>query len=76
MFDKRLAHEVKPVSGYLILTIGLGIGIALLAVAQAWFFSRVVAGVFLEGATLSSAWNFANNHCRDHCAAGSLSMGQ
>jgi len=58
MFDKRLAHEVKPVSGYLILTIGLGIGIALLAVAQAWFFSRVVAGVFLEGATLSSAWNF------------------
>lgn len=58
MFDKRLAHEVKPVSGYLILTIGLGIGIAFLAVAQAWLFSRVVAGVFLEGATLSSAWNF------------------
>ena len=58
MFDKRLAHEVKPVSGYLILTIGLGIGIAFLAVAQAWLFSRVVAGVFLEEATLSSAWNF------------------
>lgn len=58
MFDKRLAHEAKPVWGYLILTIGLGLGIALLAVAQAWFFSRVVAEVFLEGATLSSVWNF------------------
>ena len=58
MFDKRLAHEAKPVWGYLMLTVGLSIGIALLAVAQAWFFSRVVAEVFLEGATLSSVWNF------------------
>ena len=61
MFDKRLAHEAKSVWGYLILTIGLGIGIALLAVAQAWFFSRVVAGVFLERATLSSVWNLLRN---------------
>jgi len=58
MFDKRLVQEVKHVRGYLMLTVGLGIGIALLAVAQAWFFSRAVAGVFLEGATLSSVWNF------------------
>ena len=58
MLDKRLVHEVKPVWGYLMLTVGLGIGISLLAVAQAWFFSRVVAGVFLEGATLSSVWKF------------------
>jgi len=57
MFNKRLAHEGKPVWGYLMLTIGLGIGITLLAVAQAWFFSRVVAGVFLERATLSTVWN-------------------
>lgn len=54
MFNKRLAHEGKPVWRGLVLTVGMGIGIALLAVAQAWFFSRVVAQVFLEGATLSS----------------------
>jgi len=35
----------------------MGIGIALSAVAQAWFFSRVVAGVFLERATLRTVWN-------------------
>lgn len=58
LFDKRLIQEGRPVWGYLLLTVGMGIGIALLAVAQAWFFSRVVAGVFLEGATLSSVWNF------------------
>jgi len=58
MFDKRLVQEGKPVWGYLMLTVGLGIGIALLAVAQAWFFSRIVAEVFLEGATLNSIWNF------------------
>ena len=57
MFDKRLAHEGKPVWGYLMLTVGLGIGIALLAVAQAWFFSRVIAGVFLGGASLSAVRN-------------------
>ena len=57
MFDKRLAHEGKPVWRYLMLTVGLGIGIALLAIAQAWFFSRVVAGVFLGGASLSSVRN-------------------
>jgi len=58
MFDKRLVKEVRPVRGYLMLTVVLGIGIALLAVAQAWFFSRVVAGVFLERASLSSVWDF------------------
>ena len=58
MFDKRLAHEGKHVWGYLMLTVGMGIVIALLAVAQAWFFSRIVAGVFLEQATLNLVWNF------------------
>ena len=57
MFDKRLVQEGKPVWGYLLLTVGIGIGIALLAVAQAWLFSRVVAGVFLEGASLRTVWN-------------------
>ena len=57
MFDKRLVQEGRPVWGYLLLTVGMGIGIALLAVAQAWFFSRVVAGVFLEGATLGTVWH-------------------
>jgi len=55
MFDKRLVREGRPVWGFLFLTVGLGIGIALLAVAQAWFFSRVVAMIFLEGATLKAA---------------------
>jgi len=58
LFDKRLVQEVRPIWGYLLLTVGMGVGIALLAVAQAWFFSRVVAGVFLERATLSSVWDF------------------
>ena len=57
MFDKRLVQEARPVWGYLLLTVGLGIGIAGLAVAQAWFVSRVVAGVFLEGANLRTVWH-------------------
>lgn len=57
MFDKRLVREGRFVWGFLLLTVGLSIGIAILAVAQAWFFSRVVAMVFLEGATLRTAWN-------------------
>ncbi|MDR3587087.1 MAG: thiol reductant ABC exporter subunit CydD [Desulfosporosinus sp.] len=57
MFDKGLVQEGRPVWGFLLLTVGMGMGIALLAVAQAWFFSRVVAGVFLEGATLNTVWN-------------------
>lgn len=56
MFDKRLIQEVRPVWGYLLLTVGMGIGIALLVVSQAWLFSIVVEEVFLEGATLSSVW--------------------
>jgi len=57
MFDKRLVQEGRPVWRYLLLTVGMGMWIALLAVAQAWLFSRVVAGVFLEGATLGTVWN-------------------
>jgi ATP-binding cassette subfamily C protein CydD len=57
MFDKRLVQEGEPVWAYLLLTVVMGIGIALLAVAQAWFFSRVVAGVFLQEATLRTVWN-------------------
>jgi len=57
MFDKRLVQEGEPVWVYLLLTVAMGIGITLLAVAQAWFFSRVVAGVFLQEATLRTVWN-------------------
>jgi len=57
MFDKRLVQEGRPVRGYLLLIVGMGIGITLLAVAQAWFLSRVVAGVFLNGATLKTVRN-------------------
>jgi ATP-binding cassette subfamily C protein CydD len=57
MFNKRLVQEGRPVRGYLLLTVGLGMGIALLAVAQAWLFSQVVAGVFLAGATLGTVRN-------------------
>ncbi|TGE31721.1 thiol reductant ABC exporter subunit CydD [Desulfosporosinus sp. Sb-LF] len=54
MFNKRLVQEGRPVWGYLLLAVGMCIGTALLAVAQAWFFSRVVAEAFLEGATFYS----------------------
>lgn len=57
MFDKRLLRESKSVKGFLILSVALSIGIALLAVAQAWFFSRVVAMVFLGGAGLKDTWH-------------------
>jgi thiol reductant ABC exporter, CydD subunit len=57
MLNKRLVREIKPVIGYLSLTVSICIVIALLAVAQAWFFSRIVAGVFLEGAKFSTVWN-------------------
>lgn len=57
MLDKRLVQEGRPVLGYLLFSVALGFGIALLAVAQAWFFAQVVAGVFLEGATLRTVGN-------------------
>jgi len=57
MFDKRLVREGISVWGSLLLSVGLAIGIALLTVAQAWFFSRIVALVFLEGATLRTVWS-------------------
>lgn len=53
MIDKRLMREGKRVSGYLLGTVALGIGIAFLAVAQAWLVSQVIAQVFLQGATLA-----------------------
>ncbi|MDP4160531.1 MAG: thiol reductant ABC exporter subunit CydD [Bacillota bacterium] len=57
MLSKRLIIEGRPVFGYLLLTVLMGFLIAILAVSQAWFFSQIVAGVFLEGAKLSSVWN-------------------
>lgn len=57
MLNKRLVREVRPVLGYLLLTVMMGLVIAFLAVAQAWFFSRIVAEVFLEGATLRTVWS-------------------
>lgn len=57
MFDKRLVREGRQVWGYLLLTVGLGLGIALLAVAQAWYFSKVVADVFLERAPFQTVEN-------------------
>jgi len=58
MFDKRLIREGKSVWGFLLLSVGLSTGIALLAVAQAWYLSRIVAMVFLEGASLRAVWDF------------------
>lgn len=57
MFDKRLVRESRPAWNYLLLSIAMSIGIAILAVTQAWYFSRIVAGVFLEGAKLKGVWN-------------------
>lgn len=57
MIDKRLMREGKRVSGYLLGTVALGIGIAILAVAQAWLVSQVIARIFLQGATLVQVGN-------------------
>jgi ATP-binding cassette, subfamily C, bacterial CydD len=53
MMDKRLMREGKRVSGYLLLTIIFGIGIAFLAVGQAWLVSYVISQVFLEDTGLA-----------------------
>ncbi len=50
MLDKRLMRESKHVKRYLLGTIALGLGIALLAIIQAWLLSQVIAQVFLEDA--------------------------
>ena len=50
MLDKRLMREGKHVKRYLLGTIALGLGIALLAIIQAWLLSQVIAQVFLEDA--------------------------
>lgn len=50
-------REGKRVSGYLLGTVTLGIGIALLAVGQAWLVSQVIARVFLQGANLAQVRN-------------------
>lgn len=52
MLDKRLMREGKHVKRYLLGTIALGLGIALLAIIQAWLLSQVIAQVFLEDAPL------------------------
>ncbi|AFM41317.1 cysteine export CydDC family ABC transporter permease subunit/ATP-binding protein CydD [Desulfosporosinus acidiphilus SJ4] len=54
MFDRRLVKEANHVRGFLFLSLSLGCGIALLAVAQAWFFSQTVANVFLKGLSLKN----------------------
>ena len=51
MFDKRLLKEGRQAWPYLALTVGLGIGTALAAVLQAWFFASAVSGVFLKQAS-------------------------
>ncbi|HVJ48282.1 thiol reductant ABC exporter subunit CydD [Desulfitobacterium sp.] len=57
MIDKRLLHESRRVSNFLMITIGLGVAIAGLAVVQARAFSHIVAEVFLQGAMLPQVWN-------------------
>jgi ATP-binding cassette, subfamily C, bacterial CydD len=54
MLDRRLVKEARHAWKYLLLAVCLNIGIALLAVAQAWYFSQVAAEVFLEGARLKT----------------------
>lgn len=47
MIDRRLIGEGKNVKGYLLGNIALGIGLAFLAIAQAYFLSQIIAQVFL-----------------------------
>lgn len=51
MLNKRLMREGKRVIGYLLGTVSLGVGIAFLAVGQAWLVSLVISQVFLEHAS-------------------------
>ncbi|WP_041219279.1 thiol reductant ABC exporter subunit CydD [Desulfitobacterium dichloroeliminans] len=53
MLDKRLMREATQVKGHLMGAIALGVGIAFLAIAQAYLLSQVIAQVFLENAPFS-----------------------
>ncbi|MEL1134602.1 thiol reductant ABC exporter subunit CydD [Desulfitobacterium sp. THU1] len=48
MIDKRLMREATQVKGHLMGAIALGVGIAFLAIVQAYFLSQIIAQVFLE----------------------------
>ena len=58
MIDKRLMKEGKRVSAYLGTSVILGIAIAFLAVAQAYYVSQVIDRVFLEKNSLVEVWSF------------------
>jgi len=51
MLDKRLLREARHVTIYILITVLLGVGIALLVVAQAYYLAKVINASFLEGAT-------------------------
>jgi ATP-binding cassette subfamily C protein CydD len=53
MIDKRLMQEGKKVTGYILGTVIMGVGIALLAVGQAWLVAQIISQVFLEDASLT-----------------------
>ena len=55
-FDKKLLYRVRGVRAYLAVTILLGVVGALLIIAQAFYLSSIINGVFLAGRTLSQVW--------------------
>ena len=55
-FDKALVFRVRGVRTALSAAILLGAFAALLTIAQAFFLSIIISGVFLAGRTLPQVW--------------------
>ena len=61
--DKRLLSEAQLAQLHLIGSVGLGFGVGILIVAQAWVLSRAINAIFLLDQTLAHVapllWGFA-----------------
>ena len=61
--DKRLLSEAQLAQLHLMVSVGLGFGVGILIVAQAWVLSRAINGIFLQGQTLAQVapllWGYA-----------------
>jgi ATP-binding cassette, subfamily C, bacterial CydD len=51
-FDPRLARYARATRGYLVVSVGLGLAVAAVIIAQAALLASIVASAFLDGLTL------------------------
>lgn len=58
MIDKRLVEELKQHRKEFFLLVGLGLGGGILAVLQANYLTKVIAGVFLDKLDLAEVWQW------------------